>query len=403
MIKKERILLIFLIALLLVAAIFIPLSCPGQNGEATEPSASETSALTTRSTTTTTRTTTVTTTPVTEPTDNDPELPEEDENFLADIYEQIAPSVVSIHVTIPASSLYAKREEFFTGLIVDESGIIVTTYSLFERALDYRGELLPDASIDVTIRGTHEALPAKLLGYHSTVDLAIIKVQEQEELSFPAVTLAKNPELAIGAPVYMIGYPPALIRDGGLAIGYITSLYRAAIEEDGSPLGLLETSIPTFSVYAGSPLINRDGEIVALTSAYLRRIYVQHQGYAVPSPVVLDVIDRILHRPEGAPERRAALGITVLADEEMHELSERFGYPKGLYIDLVKPESAAYTAGLNAGDILLSINGQVMEETKDLLSFMDGQVVGALMEMTVFRPSDEQTLVKTCFLLEERP
>ena len=403
MIKKERILLIFLIALLLVAAIFIPLSCPGQNGEATEPSESETSPSTTRSTTTTTRTTTVTTTPVTEPTEDDPELPDDDEHFLADIYEQIAPSVVSIHVSIPASSLYAKREEFFSGLIVDESGIIVTTYSLFERALDYRGDLLPDASINVTIKGNPRVLPAKLLGYHSTVDLAIIKVQEQEELSFPAVALAKNPELAIGAPVYMIGYPPALIRDGGLAVGYITSLYRASIEEDGSPLGLLETSIPTLSVYAGSPLINRDGEIVALTSAYLRRIYVQHQGYAVPSPVVLDVIDRILHRPEGAPERRAALGITVLEDEEMHELSERFGFPKGLYIDLVKPESAAYTAGLNAGDILLSINGQMMEETKDLLSFMDGQVVGALMEMTVFRPSDEQTLIKTCFLLEERP
>ena len=80
-----------------------------------------------------------------------------------------------------------------------------------------------------------------------------------------------------------------------------------------------------------------------------------------------------------------------------------FGYPAGLYINFIKQESAAYTAGLDTGDILLSINGQVMESSRDFLTFMDGQAVGTLLEIVVYRPSEEKTLVKTCYLLEARP
>ncbi len=394
--------LIILIAVFLLAALLVPLSCPAREPEEPEetslPPPHSSSPTSSRTTATTSRTTTSSTSSTPEPSETLPD-PEPDE--VADIFAEVAPAVVSVQLSIPASSLYAAREEFWSGLIVDESGIVVTSFSLMERALDYRGRLLPGASIKIYVRGTSRAFPASLAGYRSTVDIAVLKIGDAGETLFPAVSLARDPGLAVGSRVYGIGYPPLMIKEGGLSAGYITSLYRTSYEEDGSPVGLIETSIPTQPVYAGGPLINEEGQVVALTSGYLKRIYVQHLGYAIPSPVVSDVIARILEEPEEGVKIRAELGITVLGDEDGARLQEMFGYPAGLYISAVKAESAAYTAGLNEGDILQSINGQPMEVNRDLLTFMDKQAVGALTEIMIYRPSDGSTLIKTCYLLEE--
>ncbi|MFA5585894.1 MAG: S1C family serine protease [Saccharofermentanales bacterium] len=398
--KKDRLGLVILIAVFLLALLLVPLSCPTQEPEETKATDSTTTSTTSRPTSPPTSPTTFSSTTSSDPGEEEPP-PEEPE--LPEIFAQVAPSVVSVHLSIPASSLYSKREEFFSGLIVDESGIIVTSYSLMERALDFRGQLQTGASILIYVRGDTQAYPATLIGYRSTVDLALLRITEPGEKVFVAQSLARQPSLAVGTAVFSIGYPPAMVKEGGLSAGYIISLYKTSYQEDGSPVGLIETSIPTQPLYAGGPLINKEGQVVALTSGYLKRIYVQHLGYAIPSPIVSDVIRQIMATPDPAPARKASLGITVLGDEDAAFLSQQFGYPAGLYVNLVKSESAAYTAGLNADDILLDINGQAMEAVRDLMTFMDEQAVGALVEMTIFRPSTGQTLIKTCYLLEELP
>lgn len=397
--KKDRLGLIILIAVFLLALLLVPLSCPVREPEDTKTTESTTTSTTSRSTKPPTSPTTSSSPANPDPGEEEP--PEDTE--LPEIFAQVAPSVVSVHLSIPASSLYSRREEFFSGLIVDESGIIVTSYSLMERALDFRGQLQTGASILIYVRGDTQAYPATLIGYRSTVDLALLRITEPGEKVFVAQSLARQPSLAVGTAVFSIGYPPAMVKEGGLSAGYIISLYKTSYQEDGSPVGLIETSIPTQPLYAGGPLINKEGQVVALTSGYLKRIYVQHLGYAIPSPIVSDVIRQIMTAPDPAPARKASLGITVLGDEDAAFLSQQFGYPAGLYVNLVKSESAAYTAGLNADDILLDINGKAMESVRDLMTFMDEQSVGALVEMTIFRPSTGQTLIKTCYLLEESP
>lgn len=409
--SKDKRGLIVLIAVFLLTVLLIPLSCPARESEETQDPASSTSsspstslpAITkpSRTTWTSPSRSSSGTEPVSLP--SEPPVDPDPRPDLVDIYETLAPSVVSIHVTIPASSLYSKREEFFSGLIVDESGLIVTSYSPLERALDYRGMVLADASIRIYLKGSSQVFAASLLGFHSTVDLALLKIRDPGDQLFPATALAKEPDLAVGTAVYTIGYPDSMIREGGLSSGYISSLYRSSLEEDGSPVGLIETSIPTLPIYAGSPLVNEEGEVIAITSGYLKRIYNQHQGYAIPSPIVSDVIDRLMLPGDSRPASKAELGITILTDEEAEALRLMFDYPAGLYVNFVKQESAAYTAGLDTGDILLAINGQATETARDFLTFMDGQAVGSLVEMVIYRPSEDKTLVKTCYLMEASP
>jgi len=441
-IRKRNLILVLTLSLSLAVAFLLPLSChsdPPPAGETTPTVGAVTTGtpgttgtiLTTTAPTTTEAVTTlpsavssgfspeptpslenystiapITTddTPSSEGSETAPSLPSEPGHLtIREIYDLISPAVVSVRVSIPATALYEKREEVFSGTMIDESGLVITSYSLMERALDHRGRLLPNAGISILVKGAAKSFSATLAGHQSATDLALLKIQNPEKLAFNAVPLAKEPALYVGTPIVSIGYPPLMISTGGLSTGYVTSVYRRTIEEDGAPIGLIETNIATMPIYAGAPLVNLQGEVVAIVSGYLKRIYVQNQGYAVPSPIVADVIERIQELGDGAANRKAALGIAVLSDEEALNLREQYDYPNGLYISAVKPESAAYTAGLNQGDILMKLNGETMEFVKDLMLFIDRHAVGTLVEIVVYRPSEEKVLTFTSYLLEDRP
>ncbi|NMB29512.1 MAG: serine protease [Clostridiaceae bacterium] len=414
MTRRERYVVIFL-ALFIVFFTVIPLSCDDYvpNGDETITSTTTTTTITTTTTTTTqpssSNTTVPTSTPSTAATSGSDVTTEPSSTYVTpvfpvgEIYNDISPAVVSVRVSIPATSLYNKRDEIFSGLIIDESGLIITTYSLMERAIDYRGNLMRNASISIFVKGMPKAFSATLVGYHSSTDLALLKIVNPDKLVFRAAPLAKDPALYVGTQVASIGYPPMTVSTGGLTMGYVTSIYRKTFEEDGAPLGLIETSISTMPIYAGSPLVNAKGEVVAIVSGYLKRIYVQNQGYAVPSTIVANVVNRIQNNENGSMMRKAALGITVLNDDDTLAMMELYGYPNGLYISTVVPESAAYTAGLNQGDILLTLNGESMELVKDLMLFLEEQAIGTLVEIVIYRPSEDKTLTLTTYLLEEKP
>lgn len=334
-----------------------------------------------------------------------PALPVESPLPLQEIFETIVPTVVSIRVIIPKTQLYEQREELFSGLIVEPVGIVITTYSLLEPALDYRSNLIRGASISVCVPGYPKAFEATLTGVHSITDLAMLRITNPDGILFEAATLSKEPFLTVGTTVYSVGYPSDLIAQGGLSTGYVTSIYKTTYQENGAPVGLLETDIPTQPYYAGGPLLNTRGEVVGVTSGYLKRVYHHRYGYAVPSPVVLDVIRQIKERVSRKPEepKKASFGIVVMGDKDYEEIRERTDYPEGLYVTRIKPESAAYTAGLSDGDILLSLNKTSMGRLDDLLLFMDEQIVGSLVEIKAYRPSEKRTLTLSCYLKEEQP
>jgi hypothetical protein len=161
MTRRERYVVIFL-ALFTVFSTVIPLSCDDYvpNGEETITSTTTTTTTTTTTqpspskTTAPTPSTSVTSGPdvTTEPSSTyvTPVFP------VGEIYNDISPAVVSVRVSIPATSLYNKRDEIFSGLLIDESGLIITTYSLMERAIDYRGNLFPPFHvIDTEIARRH--------------------------------------------------------------------------------------------------------------------------------------------------------------------------------------------------------------------------------------------------------
>jgi S1-C subfamily serine protease len=256
MTRRERYVVIFL-ALFTVFSTVIPLSCDDYvpNGEETITSTTTTTTTTTTTqpspskTTAPTPSTSVTSGPdvTTEPSSTyvTPVFP------VGEIYNDISPAVVSVRVSIPATSLYNKRDEIFSGLLIDESGLIITTYSLMERAIDYRGNLLRNASISIFVNGMPKAFPATLVGYHSSTDLALLKIVNPDKLVFRAAPLAKDPAFYVGMQVASIGYPPMTVSTGGLTMGYVTSIYRKTFEEDGAPLGLIEKrgtrSLPHFT------------------------------------------------------------------------------------------------------------------------------------------------------------
>ncbi|MDD4324571.1 MAG: S1C family serine protease, partial [Eubacteriales bacterium] len=120
-----------------------------------------------------------------------------------EIFEQVNPSVAMIRLTIPASSIYEKREETFSALIIDEEGLLISSYSMFEKAVDYRGILMDGASVEVYVDAYTKPFPATMYGFDTMSDIALLKV-EPDSRKLTAQALSRKSEVKVGLPVGVI-------------------------------------------------------------------------------------------------------------------------------------------------------------------------------------------------------
>ncbi|MDD2426489.1 MAG: S1C family serine protease [Eubacteriales bacterium] len=318
-----------------------------------------------------------------------------------EIFEQVNPSVAMIRLTIPASSIYEKREETFSALIIDEEGLLISSYSMFEKAVDYRGILMDGASVEVYVDAYTKPFPATMYGFDTMSDIALLKV-EPDSRKLTAQALSRKSEVKVGLPVGVITAPEDYVLKGSLIPGHVMSVKGPAVRENGLPYSLFVTDVPTLNKVPGAPLVDEYGRVVGICSASNQHSYLDYRTYVVPAPVITKVVDHILELAENPPALRPMLGIAVMSDETAAHFSQRYEYPMGLFVTSVQLDSPADVAGLREGDIILSINEEPTESTEDLIEYMEEKSIGSYCVMKVYRPSEDAELYFSCYLQQAR-
>lgn len=262
------------------------------------------------------------------------------------------------------------RRSMGSGFIVSSDGYVLTNNHVIEGADE----------IVVRLSDRRE-LPATLVGTDPRSDMAVLKIEDGDDL--PVVKVGQSKDLKVGEWVLAIGSPFGF--DYTVTAGIVSALGRSLPTENYVPF--IQTDVAINPGNSGGPLFNLDGEVVGINS----QIYTRSGGFmgvsfAIPIDDAMNVFRQI--RDKGTVAR-GWLG--VLIQEVNRDLAESFGLqrPRGALIAEVMSGSPAEAAGLKAGDIVLAYEGDEVELSSDLPPMVGRTPVGESATLTVLREGRE--------------
>ena len=330
--------------------------------------------------------------PVEEPVLTEPELvPEKQDNgpvSYADAVEKAVPAVVNIHtakvITHRVHPLlkdpvfqqffgdrFAKaRKEIQTslgsGVLISAQGFVLTNNHVIEGA-DQIQVLLPD--------GRHEK--ATVVGTDSDTDLAVLHIEAE---GLPSLVIGDSSKLRVGDVVLAIGNP--------FGVGQtVTSGIVSATGRDHLGITAYEEFIQTDAAInpgnSGGALINTHGELIGINSAiYSQSGGSQGIGFAIPVNLAKGVMTQIIEQGHVV---RGWLGIE--AQDMTQQLAGVYGlnYRPGMFIGGVLLDGPAGKAGLRPSDIVVSIDGEIIEQTSEAMKTISAQPPGTEITLAGYR------------------
>ena len=320
---------------------------------------------------------------------------------ISPLIKRLAPSVVNISTTnvIKASPFVLPyQDEYFrkfferfsdrmperefrnrglgSGLIMSSDGYIVTNNHVVGKAEE----------IEVILEGG-ERYSARIVGTDPLTDLALLKIDPQVPL--PAVEMGNSSALEIGDRVFAIGNP--------FGLGHTVT--AGIVSAKGRALGIgrydnfIQTDAAINPGNSGGPLFNYKGKVVGVNTAVIRRA--QGLGFAIPMDMAKTVVE---HLKVHGRVIRGWLGIMI--QDVTPEISEALGIDRdeGGLVSEVKEGSPADQAGLRRGDLIVSVEGEKIQDAATLVRKLALTRPGVDTEFGVFR--DGKEMVFTIKLIE---
>ncbi|WIX34512.1 DegQ family serine endoprotease [Salinicola sp. JS01] len=265
-----------------------------------------------------------------------------------------------------------ERKSLGSGFIIRSDGYILTNAHVVKNADE----------IMVRLNDRRE-LPAKLVGSDPRTDVALLKVDAKD---LPTLKIGNSDDLQVGEWVAAIGSPFGF--DHSVTAGIVSAINRTLPSDTYVPF--IQTDVAINPGNSGGPLFNLDGQVVGINS----QIYTRSGGFmglsfAIPISVAMNVADQL--RTEGHVSR-GWLGVVIQPVSK--DLAESFGLDdtKGALVSDVSDDSPAKKAGLKAGDVILSVNGDAVDDSTTLPRIIGKFAPGATIKLKVLRDGDTRNI-----------
>lgn len=265
-----------------------------------------------------------------------------------------------------------------SGFVLTSDGFILTN----AHVVDGADEVL------VTLVDKRE-FKARIVGADKRTDVAVVKI---EAVGLPAVKIGDVNRLKVGEWVMAIGSPFGL--ENSVTAGIVSAKQR----DTGDYLPFIQTDVAINPGNSGGPLINMRGEVVGINS----QIYSRSGGYmgiafAIPIDEAMRVSEQL--RASGRVTR-GRIGVQI--DQVTKDVAESIGLgkPQGALVRGVEPGSPAEKAGVEAGDIIIKLDGKAIEKSSDLPRLVGNTKPGTRSTLTVFRRGTTKDLMVTIGELE---
>jgi serine protease Do len=338
---------------------------------------------------------------------------------FTDLYEKQGPAVVSIDVTqkirrprLPDISEDDPFYEFFrrfgqiprggggggggggrspereyesqstgSGFILSGDGFVITNAHVVE-----------DSS-EVTVRLTdRREFTAKVIGSDKRTDVALLKIDAKD---LPRVVIGDPDKLKVGEWVVAIGKPFGL--ENTMTAGIVSAKGRDLPQENLVPF--IQTDVAINPGNSGGPLFNMRGEVVGINSMiYSRTGGFMGLAFAVPIDIAMNSVKQL---QEKGRVTRGRIGVQI--QEVSKEVADSFGLKQaqGALVNSVEKGGPSASAGVEAGDIILKVDGREVRQSNDLPRIITAQQPGKKVTLTVWRKGTTKDIPVTIAELKE--
>jgi serine protease Do len=262
-----------------------------------------------------------------------------------------------------------------SGFIISSDGYILTNAHVV------------DGANVVTVKLTDKReYKAKVVGADKQSDVAVLKIDAKD---LPTVKIGDPRQSKVGQWVVAIGSPYGF--DNTVTSGIISAKSRSLPDENYTPF--IQTDVPVNPGNSGGPLFNMQGEVIGINSMiYSQTGGFQGLSFAIPINEAMKVKDDLVKTGHVS---RGRLGVAVQSMNQT--LADSFGMdkPHGALVSSVDATGPAAKAGLKPGDVILSVNGQAVDESSDLPSLIAGMKPGTKADVQVWRDKSTKDLTAT--------
>jgi serine protease Do len=390
-----------------------------------------------------------------QPLDETQALLEDEENTIS-VYDTFGNSVVAINITVrgeavdPFADLQNQLPPGFqlppefqqpqgedgqaplqqgtgSGFVVDEQGHIATNFHVIEAALQENSlERAEGSEVTVVFPGSDEEYPATIVGANALYDLALLQLDNPEDLPETALplALADSDSLRVGQKTIAIGNPFGL--ESTVTTGIVSATNRTPFNSIGGiGVPMVQTDAAINPGNSGGPLLNSAGEVIGINTAIIPSVGVTGErgslgiGFAMPSNVLSEnlaslregnYVGNLLSRPR--------IGVSIAAVDTPGLFNDSAP-------DVQLPEQGVVVTGVSAGgpgdkaglaavepdanssfspaevDIVLEVDGTPVSDPTELQGLILGKGEGDIVTLRVWHNGAERDVNVTLEVVEE--
>lgn len=255
-----------------------------------------------------------------------------------------------------------------SGVILSSNGYIVTNYHVIEDA----------DKIEITLENKRE-YSCEVIGFDRSTDLALIKI-DAEKLDY--LEFGNSDSLNVGEWVLAVGNPFKLTSSVTAGIvsakgREINIFNRTGIES------FIQTDAAINPGNSGGALINTKGKLIGINTAILTYSG-KYEGFsfAIPSNIVRKVINDLR---EFGTVQRAWLGVGLIDIDDRQSKKRNLNYVAGVLVDLIEKDGAAREAGIESGDVIISMGGKTIDSKPTFLETISQYSPGDVVDVILMR------------------
>ena len=296
--------------------------------------------------------------------------------------KRLMDAVVDVIVADKNDEIPENRSSNGTGFVIYEDGYIVTNWHVIDSS----------EKIKIVTSDGNE-YNARIIGKDEYYDVALLKIDLDASVRLPSVEFADSDKIEISDPVITIGNPFGLGKT--VTAGIISYKGRnlsgkiSELGENSHLVSYIQTDAAVNYGNSGGPLFSANGKVIGMITVFasdgLRSTGI---NFAIPSNILLKVIGQL---KTFGKMQRSWLGIsTSRMSKEAAKLL--IGSNVGYYVTNVSEKSPAMLTGIKVGDIILSINKEVISENTNVEYLLNNLPIGEVIPIQIMRDGNKRML-----------